>query len=256
MKKIFALSLSLIIGQTVMAQVPKSLIGKTFYNTNRWNMDPRFGGVPTVRFDAANKATVKKGDIMENATVKKYKTGFILTTAYRKISDTFQFEQFPAVSTKSMDAEMRDQHNHLWSTRFSPYKEIDVLKSFPAAKEDYKRNVINLPQRNNEDKLKIEIYAGILQEVDCNGYMMLGSIDSKNLEGYGYTYYDVTTEERIMGTMKGCPDSKKTLKYISLQPIIVPYNSKLPLVIYAPENVQIRYKVYTSNNEWEFARPQ
>lgn len=256
MKKIVLLACSFLLTQEIMAQVPKSLIGKTFYNTNQWNLNPRFGGVPTVKFDAANKATVKKGDVVETATVKKYKNGYIVSTSYRKISDTFQFTQLISATTKIADAELVDQKGQTWTTRFSPFTESTALKSFPEAKTDYKRNVINLPKRNNEDKLKIEIYAGINQEADCNAHMMLGSIDSKNLDGFGYTYYQVTTEERIMSTMKGCLDQKKTMKYIHLQPIIVPYNSALPLVVYAPENVQIRYKVYTSNNEWEFARPQ
>jgi ecotin len=256
MKKSILAAFALTLGLSVEAQVPKSIMGKKFYNTNRWNMNPRFGGVPTVAFTAANKATIKKGDVVENATVKKYKTGFIVTTTYTKVSDTFQFKQFPSTTAKSVEAEMTDQYNQVWSTRFSPYIESKTLESFPEPKEGFKRNVIHLPQKDGEDKLRVELYAGIYEQTDCNSYMLLGTIDSKNLEGYGYTYYNVTTQERTVGTMKGCPDQSKKTTFVTMQPLIVPYNSKLPLVIYAPENVQIRYKVYSSSSDWEYARPQ
>lgn len=256
MKTRILATLALTMGLAAQAQVPKSIIGKTFYNTNQWNMSPRFGGVPTIVFNTPSKATIKKGDVVENATVKKYKNGFIVTTTYRKVSDTFQFEKMPSNTAKSVDADMKDQNNQVWSTRFSPIKESSTLKSFPEAKDGFKRNVIHLPKKEGEDRLRVELYAGINEKIDCNSYMLLGSIDSKNLEGFGYTYYNVTTEERMIGTLKGCLDNSKKLAFVSMQPLIIPYNSNLPLVIYAPENVQIRYKVYASSSDWEYARPQ
>ncbi len=243
-------------GQLALAQVPKPLIGKTFYNINRWNMDPRFGGTPTVKFTSATTANVKKGDIMETAKVKLYKKGFIITTEQRKISDTFQFEVMPAKTSKADGYEMKDQQETLWTTRFSGTAEEASLKAYPAAQSGYVRNVIVLPKKDNEEWYKVELYAGLVQEADCNSHSMLGVIEEKILDSYGYTYYNVKTEERILSTRKGCPDQKKTVKFISTQPLVVRYNSNTPIVIYSPKDVQIRYKVYTTNNQWEVARPQ
>lgn len=256
MKKIFFLGSCILLAQQLSAQVPRSLVGKTFYNTNLWHLDPRFGGVPTVKFDSPNKATVKKGDIVENAAVRKYKNGFIVTTTYRKLSDTFQFEKMPSNTTVPVEAEMRDQKNQLWSTRFPNSAISGTLRSFPEAKEGYKRNVINLPQRDREAQMKIEIYAGINKEVDCNSYGLTGTLEPKILEGFGYQYYEVQTEGQIMGTLKACPGQSKTLRYISMHPVMTGYNSNLPIIIYAPANVQIRYKIYDTRDHWEFARPQ
>lgn len=243
-------------GQVALAQVPKPLIGKTFYNINRWNMDPRFGGIPTVKFTSANTASVKKGDIMENARVKLYKKGFIITTEQRKISDTFQFEVMPTKTANADGYEMKDQLGVIWTTRFSGTAEEASTKAYPAAQPGYVKNVIVLPKKNNEEAYKVELYAGLIQEVDCNNHSMLGVIEEKLLDGYGYTYYNVKTEERILSTRKGCPDQKKTTKFISTQPLIIRYNSNTPIVIYTPKDVQVRYKVYTTNNQWEVARPQ
>lgn len=253
MKKIIILGLLGIISQQLLAQVPKTLIGKTFHNSARWNMDARHGGVPSIRFESANIASVKKGDVVEEAKVKKYRKGFIITTTYRKISDTLQFDVFPDSKVKKANYEMTDQNGQIWTTSFSSTTESKVLKDFPAATRGYKRSIINLPPQKNEEDWKVEIYAGIMQEVDCNSYQMLGEFQEENLEGFGYTYYKVETEERTIGTLKACLDGKKTTKYIYMFPKMVNYNSKMPIVIYAPEHVQIRYKVYNTKGVWQYA---
>lgn len=256
MKQVLLVMTMAFLGQSLQAQVPKPLIGKTFYNTDKWNMDPRFGGVPTVKFTGTNTAAVKKGDIMENAKVRLYKKGFITTTDHRKISDTFQFEVMPTKASKADGYEMKDQYGQIWTTRFSASVDGTGLKAYPAAKSGYVRNVITLPKRTNEELYKVELYAGVFKEVDCNSYSMMGVIEEKVLDGYGYTYYNVKTEEKLVGTMRGCLDGVKTTKFIPALPVIIRYNSNAPIVIYAPKDVQIRYKVYTTNDQWEIGRPQ
>lgn len=256
MSKLLFLMMMALSGQVALAQVPKPLIGKTFYNVNKWNMNPRFGGIPTIKFTGANTANVKKGDIMETAKVRLYKKGFIITTDQRKLSDTFQFEVMPSKAFNASGYEMKDQYGQTWSTRYSAAAEEASVKAYPEAKAGYVKNVIVLPKRTNEEQYKVELYAGVIQEVDCNSYSMMGVIEEKVLDGYGYTYYNVMTEEKLMGTMRGCLDGVKTTKFISTQPVIIRYNSNIPIVIYTPENVQIRYKVYATDNKWEFARQQ
>lgn len=243
-------------GQIALSQVPKPLIGKTFYNMNRWNMDPRFGGTPSVKFTSAHTANIKKGDVMESARVKRYKKGFITTTDQRKIADTFQFDVMPTKTTNADGYEMKDQHDAIWTTRFSTTPDGAAIKAYPAAQSGYVQNVIILPKKSNEELYKVELYAGVIQEVDCNNHSMLGIIEEKLLEGYGYTYYNVKTEERLLSTRKGCPDQKKTIKFISAQPLMIRYNSNAPIVVYTPKDVQVRYKIYTTGNQWEVARPQ
>lgn len=241
-------------GHAALAQVPKSLIGKTFYNVNQWNMNPRFGGTPSVKFTGAATATIKKGDVMEVAKVKRYRNGFITTTTHRKLSDTFQFNTMPGKKANAAGYEMTDQNGALWTTRFSTLPDGAALKGYPEARSGYVQNVIVLPKKNNEALYKVELYAGLIQEVDCNHHSLLGAIEEKQLDSYGYTYYNVKTEERILSTRKGCPDQKKTIQFISTQPVMVRYNSNTPIVIYAPKDVQIRYKIYTTANDWEVAR--
>ena len=47
--------------------------------------------------------------------------------------------------------------------------------------------------------------------------------------------------------MMACPDQKKTKKFVTASlgdDGMLRYNSKLPIVIYAPENVEVKYRIW------------
>ena len=50
-----------------------------------------------------------------------------------------------------------------------------------------------------------------------------------------------------MSTMMACPDQQKTKKFVTASlgdDAMLRYNSKLPIVIYAPENVEVKYRIW------------
>lgn len=118
---------------------------------------------------------------------------------------------------------------------------------FPEAEKGYRKVVVMLPEKKNEDSYKVEIFAGAKVEADnCNRHFMSGQITEKVLEGWGYTYYKVESDGQTGGTMMMCPDAKKTLKFVHMPPLMVRYNSKLPVVVYVPEKMEVNYRIWSA----------
>jgi ecotin len=117
------------------------------------------------------------------------------------------------------------------------------IDMFPKAKEGYKQVFIQLPIAKNENDLKVEFFVGTEKMLDCNKHFLMGKVMTQDLQGWGYNYYDVESTGETGGTLMACPDQKKTKKFVSLQPEIVRYNSKLPLVFYVPKDLEVRYRV-------------
>ncbi|MCW3169544.1 serine protease inhibitor ecotin [Chryseobacterium sp. 09-1422] len=117
------------------------------------------------------------------------------------------------------------------------------IEMFPKAKEGLKQVYIQLPVAKNESDLKVEFFVGVEKLLDCNKHFLLGEVTTQDLQGWGYNYYEVEYKGETGGTLMGCPDQKKTRKFVSLQPEIVRYNSKLPLVFYIPKDMEVRYRI-------------
>lgn len=117
------------------------------------------------------------------------------------------------------------------------------IEMFPKAKEGYKQVYIQLPVAKNEDDLKVEFFVGTEKMLDCNRQFLMGTVKSQDLEGWGYNYYNVESKGEIGSTMMACMNQKLTKKFVYIQPEIVRYNSKLPLVFYIPKDLEVRYRV-------------
>jgi len=115
---------------------------------------------------------------------------------------------------------------------------------FPVASAGFQKKVITLPVSKNEDNLKVEIFVGKTIEVDCNRYFLSGTIKEQNLDGWGYTFYKVESNGAIGGTKMMCPDAKKTMKFVNMQTLLIRYNSKLPVVVYVPEGMELKYRIW------------
>lgn len=121
------------------------------------------------------------------------------------------------------------------------------ISMFPKPEQGFKQIFIQVPAASKEEDLKIEVFAGKEQAVDCNRYSMQGAVTEENLEGWGYTYYKVQSNGQMVGTLMGCPDQKKTVKFIYMQPQLIRYNSKLPVVLYVPQDMEVRYRVWRAD---------
>jgi len=129
------------------------------------------------------------------------------------------------------------------------------LKAFPAAIEGQERFVIVLPhkERGDDENFKVELVAGKVMETDgANQYRMACAVEARPLKGWGYTFYEVTGSDQTMSTlMAPAPGTPKETRFVSGDPLQIRYNSRLPVVIYAPEGFEIRYRIWAAPDKLE-----
>ncbi|ATX88713.1 serine protease inhibitor ecotin [Klebsiella aerogenes] len=124
---------------------------------------------------------------------------------------------------------------------------LEKVAPYPKAEKGMKRQVIQLPQQQDESALKVELMIGQTLEVDCNYHRLGGQLESKTLHGWGYDYYDFDKLSGPVSTMMGCPDGKKEKKFVTAglgDAAMLRYNSKLPIVVYTPANVDVKYRIW------------
>lgn len=124
------------------------------------------------------------------------------------------------------------------------------LDIFPSPQEGYTQFVIDVPHSDKDNQKKIELFVGKWAETDkCNTHVLSGVLQEKDLQGWGYTFFEFETKGDIMSTMMGCPDSEKINKFVHSQGKVVRYNGKLPLVVYVPEGYEVQYKIWKAEDD-------
>lgn len=127
---------------------------------------------------------------------------------------------------------------------------VSNLDAFPAATQGQTRHVITLPAMQDENTAKVELIVGKTQQIDCNSHFFGGQLQEKTAEGWGYNYYVLGSLGNAASTLMGCPpNSSRTAFVRSSNETIVRYNSRLPLVVYTPSDVELRYRVWRSGEE-------
>ena len=123
-----------------------------------------------------------------------------------------------------------------------------ALAPFPKAGEGMVRHVIEMKKKSDESLYKVEIIPGKVMSVDCNHHSLMGKLEEKDLQGWGYTYYEFTSDGQTRSTMMACNKPNEN-KFVSGQTLIARYNSKLPIVIYAPKGYEVKYRIWKADKE-------
>jgi ecotin len=132
---------------------------------------------------------------------------------------------------------------------------LEEVAPFPKAESGFTRQVIHLPAQTQEESFQVEVIAGKTLTVDCNRQRLGGILEEKNLEGWGYPFYRLENVIGPMSTLMACPDgkSKKDFVPVAGDGFMLRYNSKLPIVLYVPKDVEVRYRIWSASSKVEKA---
>jgi ecotin len=129
----------------------------------------------------------------------------------------------------------------------------DNLKAFPPAAEGMVRHVLQLTKQDDESLFKVELIAGKTVLIDSkNMYFFGGKIEEETIEGWGFPRFIVRELGPMGGTLMAVdPNEPKADRFVKLagEPYLIRYNSRLPVVVYVPEGVEVRYRIWRAESE-------
>jgi ecotin len=130
---------------------------------------------------------------------------------------------------------------------FAAAPEHPNLKPFPQAGEGQVRHVIVVPEQAEEQDFKVEVFVGKTVMTDpVNRKMLGGKWEEVTLQGWGYTYYEVSVGEMASTMMAPMPGTADVERFVSLPGKMLRYNSRMPIVIYTPPGVEVQYRIWTA----------
>ncbi len=127
-------------------------------------------------------------------------------------------------------------------------KQLD--KAYPEAEEGMVRYVLFLEPKEDESRFQVELIVGKVVETDGVNRVGFGSqVEKKTVKGWGYPMYAAPKDafENMFSTRIGVPEGRPKVKqFVTLGggPMLVRYNSKLPVVVYVPAGGEVRYRVW------------
>ena len=86
----------------------------------------------------------------------------------------------------------------------------------------------------------------------------MATLKAKDFPGGGYTYYEVADVKGPITTMMACPEGAEKEAFVAAhgESFTVGYNSKLTIVVFAPENIEVRYRIWTGSKQLQSAVQQ
>ncbi|RNF22092.1 ecotin [Trypanosoma cruzi] len=132
----------------------------------------------------------------------------------------------------------------------APKTLADYQAPYPEATPNQKRYVIFLEEKDYDSELeeyKLQLIPGRVMKVDpVNRCFIAGSVKEKTIPGWGYNYYVVEMGPMATTLMAVPPGSPPVRKFVPMaERPFIPYNSKLPVVVYMPKEGELHYRVWT-----------
>jgi ecotin len=141
----------------------------------------------------------------------------------------------------------------LFFSAMASARAADNMKAFPPAGKGMVRHVLQLPKQDDESAYKVELIVGRMVQIDeRNRYFFGGKIEEETIKGWGFPCYNVSALGQMAGTLIAIdPNAPKVNRFVTLggEPYLIRYNSRLPIVVYAPEGVEVRYRLWRAEPE-------
>ena len=133
----------------------------------------------------------------------------------------------------------------------APLMADDGLNAFPRAEEGLVRHVLRLPEHADESLFMVQLILGKTVRTDAgNRYFFAGKLREEAIPGWGYTRYVLPELGPMAGTLMAADPAAPTVeRFITLsgEPYLIRYNSRQPVVLYAPEGVEVRWRVWRAD---------
>ena len=127
---------------------------------------------------------------------------------------------------------------------------VDNLQAFPPAEAGQVRYVLEVPPQEDESAFKVQLMVGKTVLTDArNHYFFGGQIQEETIQGWGFPRFVVSALGPMAGTLMAVdPEAPKVERFITLggEPFLLRYNSRLPIVVYAPEGAEVRYRIWSA----------
>ena len=94
---------------------------------------------------------------------------------------------------------------------------------------------------------RVELLVGRTVQVDCNQHRLSGRLKAETLPGWGYTVYRAIDVGPLVSTRRACPPNeglRQAFVPLGSKPFVVPYNASLPIVLYTPKDLEVRWRLW------------
>jgi ecotin len=133
----------------------------------------------------------------------------------------------------------------------APTFAADDMTAFPPAEEGMARYVITLPKQEDESAFKVELFIGKTVRTDAvNRYFFGGTLETENIPGWGYDRYILRKLGPMAGTLMAVdPGAPLVERFITTGGglRLFRYNSRLPIAVYVPAGVEVRYRLWRAD---------
>jgi len=138
------------------------------------------------------------------------------------------------------------------------------LKPYPAPAPGERRWVIQLsgllpPSQDpaisaNPADWRVELIAGRNLELDCNPVMFSGRMRSQPVAGTQLRVVQISEVSPLASTRMACPPGEpKRRAFVPMggKPFVVPYDVSRPIVLYAPKDLELRWRLWKAERrQW------
>ncbi|MFM7269196.1 MAG: ecotin family protein [Cyanobium sp.] len=101
---------------------------------------------------------------------------------------------------------------------------------------------------------RVQLIAGRQIEVDCNRYLFSGRLRSQPVAGSDLRVVRISEVTPVASTRMACPEGQpKRQAFVPMggKPFVMPFDPKRPIVIYAPRDLELRWRLWRAERrQW------